>query len=852
MTLEICVNTSTVRQPAYRTKARNLLHLSEIPDSTAALGATCEALESDGKPCCAELPSSAGDPFCRRHYREWRDLSARWERTHQEAERLIVLNLDIAKQKVIKLRLSIKLRRQIRDQFYPRGGDIQDYIRWIGNLENDIRQLADSLLMQTLNRGPTPEMPGIHTGNPPKPRRDAGVNKEKIMILRSPLDPRIPIDSLLNMPDDGTILVLKHFYRDLCADSIGRLYSIALDLDDSRQQRNPSLSYGEPETDAGTDIIRAWFRIMVLHESEASTLQHATRSTNIHEFLSGCQASQLEMYCDFFEKAWRPHAVQYLRVAICAQTLAAGDIKTIRLLGNTIPSTVEGLHMSKPCWDILYRWFPTLLTPSTIASICSNFEDYTTICKLLMLGLYSQYWHDPKSILNECTTGVYMGFIPTSKGDHTADAGLRQEGSLWVQRQSRNYLCGQMAIGDPLTQAFLDELRKRTGALYLVVYEGTHADATVHPTEPDLYISRHRSATTLDELNGVDYSITLTLEDIKNDMRMRKSSMYDPIVVDSWQFMIIDREAGLPFRLLDIVQDTLMMLVGDPSPRHMAKRVVREVIPPSVQEMFLEDIQISYSMDLRYPAPPEVNHEDNRYRCYNPDATFIKSEQSKWSSQQITRDQNRFIRRCIDDMERNGIVSLATEYEIPQARPIIVQGSDGSPDLYFPYEEESTEEEGGCAPSLPLPSPTCLVEYAMSFKEKNPSAIFAKGSIQTHYCAWPMPAMKSLGRNGLNFATWEGHIYRWNAMPFDRPCSANAWQYYVQHFLNSKYPFVKFYLTTFVICATDMEDADVKVVQLLDEMDDRGWRVTLPRTHEWTSRLDDLKLETLFNGVGPA
>lgn len=79
---------------------------------------------------------------------------------------------------------------------------------------------------------------------------------------------------------------------------------------------------------------------MVLNDSEAATLEHATRSRTIDQFLLGCQASTLEMYCDFFEKAWRPHAVQYLRVAICAQTLAGGDIKTIQLIGGTIPSLV--------------------------------------------------------------------------------------------------------------------------------------------------------------------------------------------------------------------------------------------------------------------------------------------------------------------------------------------------------------------------------------------------------------------------------------------------------------------------------------------------------------------------------
>ena len=240
--------------------------------------------------------------------------------------------------------------------------------------------------------------------------------------------------------------------------------------------------------------------------------------------------------------------------------------------------------------------------------------------------------------------------------------------------------------------------------------------------------------------------------------------MYDPIVVDSWPFIIIDREVGLPFRLIDIVQDALLMLVGDPSPRQMAKRVIREIIPSSVQEIYLEEIQIECTAELRYPPPGEIQHEGNRWRCFDPDPVTLSTKQSRTTLQNVNRDDNRFIRRIIEDMERYGIVSLAHEYEEPQTRPLIVQGSDGAPDLYFPYEDNATRAEGERAPSLPLPSKTCLTEFAQAYKQKHPNAIMAKGSIQTHYCAWPMPAIKSLGKSGLNFATWEGHVYRWNAM----------------------------------------------------------------------------------------
>jgi hypothetical protein len=61
-----------------------------------------------------------------------------------------------------------------------------------------------------------------------------------------------------------------------------------------------------------------------------------------------------------------------------------------------------------------------------------------------------------------------------------------------------------------------------------------------------------------------------------------------------------------------------------------------------------------------------------------------------------------------------------------------------------------------------------------------------------------------------------------------------------------------FYLTTFAICATDMEDAAQKSATLLEEMEDRGWRISLPKPREWKSELEGLKLETLFEGVGPA
>lgn len=146
MTIQLRISSGQGRRPSFKGKSRSLLRLSDTPESPAFLGVVCDAVEPDGRACKVALLSDADDPWCERHLKEWKELTSRWSQAQREAEKLAVLGLDTAKQKVLKLRLSVQLRRQIRDRFYPRGGDIQDYIKWLAKLEKDVRQLADSLL----------------------------------------------------------------------------------------------------------------------------------------------------------------------------------------------------------------------------------------------------------------------------------------------------------------------------------------------------------------------------------------------------------------------------------------------------------------------------------------------------------------------------------------------------------------------------------------------------------------------------------------------------------------------------------------------------------------------------------
>lgn len=60
-----------------------------------------------------------------------------------------------------------------------------------------------------------------------------------------------------------------------------------------------------------------------------------------------------------------------------------------------------------------------------------------------------------------------------------------------------------------------------------------------------------------------------------------------------------------------------------------------------------------------------------------------------------------------------------------------------------------------------------------------------------------------------------------------------------------------FYLTTFVLCAVDKEDAEKKAAMILEEVEKREWRIVMPSLRDWTERIEDLRLGEMFNGVRP-
>lgn len=133
-------------------------------------------------------------------------------------------------------------------------------------------------------------------------------------------------------------------------------------------------------------------------------------------------------------------------------------------------------------------------------------------------------------------------------------------------------------------------------------------------------------------------------------------------------------------------------------------------------------------------------------------------------------------------------------------------------------------------------------------KAKYPQAVFAKGRVHVHYCAWPMTPPNEIPA----FATVEGHLYRWNALPFDYPFSSHMWQIHIENLLNKELVFARFFRTTFVVSACHPDHATSNLKTLLADTRDHRWSISVPEPQEWTSDVDSLDLGSLWRGIPPA
>lgn len=142
---------STLKEPLNNSlgQSRVILRSSEPPKSPLVASNECEALQSTGRPCLQSLPRDE-DTWCKRHSAELKDFQSKWERMFGEVQRMEADTPVAARQKILRLRQVLSLRREIRERFYARGGDTSDFINWMTTVERDMRKLADSRLSKTL------------------------------------------------------------------------------------------------------------------------------------------------------------------------------------------------------------------------------------------------------------------------------------------------------------------------------------------------------------------------------------------------------------------------------------------------------------------------------------------------------------------------------------------------------------------------------------------------------------------------------------------------------------------------------------------------------------------------------
>lgn len=104
----------------------------------------------------------------------------------------------------------------------------------------------------------------------------------------------------------------------------------------------------------------------------------------------------------------------------------------------------------------------------------------------------------------------------------------------------------------------------------------------------------------------------------------------------------------------------------------------------------------------------------------------------------------------------------------------------------------------------------------------------------------------------LHLAPWRSGSYA-ALILFQHPFKRCSWRRWRLNPLKSFdfLPFVMFYLSSFFICALDEEDAQRKTEILLEETEDRVWRVSIPEIRNWKSHVQDPKLDALYSGMKP-
>ena len=679
-------------------------------------------------------------------------------------------------------------------------------------------------------------------------------DKSVKLVYRSLLSQQVPAEKLNGLGSDHPVHILKTFIAQMTHDLINKLLEIVPALDDGNGGLDPSATDGSSSTSEEKldTIVRNWFRRLVLARGQPDVLDLASRHTSIIGFLrSGVEPEELRKYIEYFENV-DADALRHLRCAV-SDSMSKDTRSTISLLGGSISTDDDFEELPTDMWDMVLDAFEEIISWYHLPFLYMNFADDLHLSKLFLLDRYGEEWMPEENPVRD-SIGPFLGFVVSTQGSCdpplpkivTEEQGVRET-------EFRNYLAIRMSTMNPLAEALLVELKRRPRNYLVVAWKGAEFQNPVFQSEEDIFIKRTRTAQTEADLNEAPWEVLWGLSQVISDLRARRY-LYRETYEDFMQIVVIDRVPGLPFELIHRMEDVLMELSGDPSNEEIWRKTIQDIIPPDERDAYLEAAVAASKLVMPRPTADDsqVSYEGNRSRCWDA-KQILPSLLKSHNASRISVVQTRFISALCKDMESKGTIRIMEEVVVPQGLAHAFLGSDGKLDLYIDYRRLlATLRHDAWNSTYDLPPADSLLNFANLFDDRNSTAIYTKGSIATQYCAWPMDAM-SLGSMGLpSFATPAGHLYQWVKAPFDFPYTAQFWQYLLSHHFRECAGFARFYLTTFVVCAVDQENAQANIRQLHEVAQRHGLRLYIPSSSMWAVDYKGIGLDKIYNGAKPA
>lgn len=368
------------------------------------------------------------------------------------------------------------------------------------------------------------------------------------------------------------------------------------------------------------------------------------------------------------------------------------------------------------------------------------------------------------------------------------------------------------------------------------------------------FITRTRSSKDKDDLPNVPWSVEWSVNDILADVGTIQVVKDRKAFTDFHVIIIIDRLPGKKFTILQETGEALKMVAGDRTFREIVNGVIDESIPAPEREVWkaaLLDDPYSAVVDSGAASP---HYEGHRVRQWDIVERFPDFAHNQAKLPQTYSDV-RFIRKVLSEMESQNAITLLETFEAPQSMPMLYQSIDGRQDLFFPYRPKPSVDLDSIMQSRLKAEEVnvaadSLYDFARSYLNSHPEAVFAKGRINVHYCAWPAKVPDRV-KSPPNFETAEGHIYRWNVIPFDHPYSTQMWQMCLHRVFSQRLPFVRCVHTTFVVCAESPDKADDNLRALTQEAARNNLTLSFKPASLWLGDIKSLGLERLWKGVPP-